>query len=664
MIPLVGGSAVGCAMATLSLPKYHLSYTPFANNEAHLKRYWADYQIPWHYLDKEDLGKDDLPNTGQIDFINSVCPCAGLSTLNKKTTGEEGRGSCAVQNDWMLKSAQFVLSTVRPKVLWGENAPALYQGAELLVQKLVTIGKNYGYTFSMVKTDSLLHGLPQRRVRTFYFFWKSPTVPMLSWKSTPTPRLVDYLKQIPPEASLQDVFMQDGVASERYRPYQFILEREGLTHPEFSQKFGRGTIAKYLEKQGLMDECIAWLEQNYPNETFFTSRNHCRTNIAALEHMKNKLSRGLGYWDDSLKFMGEYFSAVISKNISYAIHPTEDRFFNVRELLHLMGMPHDFEMENPKKNINHICQNVPVNTAADWAEEVVKFCRGEAEMTPYSFLRQDNTNQTITDSVLPGDDLTSTLNKKQSVFSPTNKSKTYRGPKLDLKLEKLDIKLNNFNQRKIKIEDMMENRSLPGPRSPRSPLDTRESFSYPLVKSVMKTSQIFECGLCRYRTKVKEDLHSHWRSNCNKIKSANRFNCSSCGNSDLSTEDMKTHWMFCHVKTEPMNETFEPETNNTIESGSGLTFEPITNETLDVDSNEIFDKYKGKFETMTNETFEPVNNVTFEPFEPTKFDEFEPVKYEPFKPMKFEPFEPMKFEPVKYETFETMNNDTYVWANI
>ena len=77
-----------------------------------------------------------------------------------------------------------------------------------------------------------------------------------------------------------------------------------------------------------------------------------------------------------------------------------------------------------------------------------------------------------------------------------------------------------------------------------------------VVKSEMKTSQIFECGLCRYRTKVKEDLHSHWRSNCNKIKSVNRFNCRSCGNSDLSTEDMKTHWMFCHVKTEPMNETF------------------------------------------------------------------------------------------------------------
>ena len=32
-------------------------------------------------------------------------------------------------------------------------------------------------------------------------------------------------------------------------------------------------------------------------------------------------------------------------------------------------------------------KNVPVDTAADWASEVVKFCKGEAEMTEESFLR-------------------------------------------------------------------------------------------------------------------------------------------------------------------------------------------------------------------------------------------------------------------------------------
>ena len=79
--------------------------------------------------------------------------------------------------------------------------------------------------------------------------------------------------------------------------------------------------------------------------------------------MKKKLSQNLGYWDDSIRFMGtDSFTAVIRKNILMAVHPVQDRFFSVRELLHLMGMPHDYKIDDIK-NINHVCQNVPVRTA-------------------------------------------------------------------------------------------------------------------------------------------------------------------------------------------------------------------------------------------------------------------------------------------------------------
>ena len=78
-----------------------------------------------------------------------------------------------------------------------------------------------------------------------------------------------------------------------------------------------------------------------------------------------------------------------------AVHPTEDRFLNAREMMHLMGLPHDFEIDYAKKNINHIAQNVPVATAQDWADEVVKFCRGECEMTEFTFMKQDNMKQEV-----------------------------------------------------------------------------------------------------------------------------------------------------------------------------------------------------------------------------------------------------------------------------
>ena len=74
MIPLIGGSAIGCSRATLSQPLFHLSYQEFAANEVHLMNYWPD--VPTFWLNNFD---DDVPpklleilDAGEIDFVNSV----------------------------------------------------------------------------------------------------------------------------------------------------------------------------------------------------------------------------------------------------------------------------------------------------------------------------------------------------------------------------------------------------------------------------------------------------------------------------------------------------------------------------------------------------------------------------------------------------------------
>ena len=117
-----------------------------------------------------------------------------------------------------------------------------------------------------------------------------------------------------------------------------------------------------------------------------------------LEHQQYKTSQGLGYWDASPHFFHDSFSALIGRNMFNGVHPIENRYLNVREMLHLMGLPLDFGIENPKQ-VNHIAQNVPVTTAMDMADEVKKFCNGEAKMTNYTFLKQDNTNHKIIESV-------------------------------------------------------------------------------------------------------------------------------------------------------------------------------------------------------------------------------------------------------------------------
>ena len=42
MIPLMGGSAMGCERATGVRPLFHLSYTTFAANESHLVKAWPE----------------------------------------------------------------------------------------------------------------------------------------------------------------------------------------------------------------------------------------------------------------------------------------------------------------------------------------------------------------------------------------------------------------------------------------------------------------------------------------------------------------------------------------------------------------------------------------------------------------------------------------------
>ena len=89
--------------------------------------------------------------------------------------------------------------------------------------------------------------------------------------------------------------------------------------------------------------------------------------------MVRTLDMDLGFWDDSIKFI-----AVIKKNLLFAIHQEEERFFNVPEL---MGMPHDFELDHVK-NINHVCQMVPVNMARDWAARTRwSILQGELELS-------------------------------------------------------------------------------------------------------------------------------------------------------------------------------------------------------------------------------------------------------------------------------------------
>ena len=48
---------------------------------------------------------------------------------------------------------------------------------------------------------------------------------MLDWKFQEKKHLIDYLKEIPEDATLRDMFMVAGKVTDHYLPYEFVLEK-------------------------------------------------------------------------------------------------------------------------------------------------------------------------------------------------------------------------------------------------------------------------------------------------------------------------------------------------------------------------------------------------------------------------------------------------------
>jgi site-specific DNA-cytosine methylase len=166
IVPLIGGETIAMQNVANTKPEYILSYSAFEANDRQLVEYYEN-KVPYYHLD--DGVHRDLPS---VDVINTVCPCAGLSSLSPSAS------STNRNNDWMLATARHVLGSLKPKVFWGENAPRLASKmGEPIVEELRRIAGQNGYTFSIYKTKSILHGLSQVRDRTFYFFWQGDKIP-------------------------------------------------------------------------------------------------------------------------------------------------------------------------------------------------------------------------------------------------------------------------------------------------------------------------------------------------------------------------------------------------------------------------------------------------------------------------------------------------------
>jgi len=375
IVPLIGGETIGAYAAYGSKPDYFLSYSAFADNDSHIRNYMPD--VPFYLLDEGQKA----PHS--VDVVHTVCPCAGLSQLS------HGFGDHNENNKWMGLTANYVLGEMRPKVFWGENAPG-FAGkiGETVRNELKKIGKDNGYTMSVYRTKTLLHGGPQIRERSFYFFWKGDKTPLMNYYNRPHTPIEDVLNGVKSNFQMEPINKKTPSKDDIY--YKFILEEihGGITHKEFAeivepQKVRNADVFSYIERMGYNYQQVgAWMEKHgYEKEV-----EKCKYRDAKLKAGGNIMRRGTIVPKDNIgAFVGHYPTMLT--------HPVEDRYITYREAMTIMGLPSDFELLNPKKSANHICQNVPVQTATDMAEETKKYLNNELVLVDTDYVLQYNHTQ-------------------------------------------------------------------------------------------------------------------------------------------------------------------------------------------------------------------------------------------------------------------------------
>jgi site-specific DNA-cytosine methylase len=306
-----------------------------------------------------------------------------LNSSNKEGSAK-ARGADAIQNEWMYKSSEYVLENVQPQVLWGENAPGLYTAlGKDVADRLYQIGKKHGYSFTVIKTSTSLHGIPQRRTRSFYFFWKSATAPVLEWIKKESPTLEEYLSHAPIGEYSSKSFMKDPLTDDPM--YRWLRDVEGKTMKDAAAEGAKTMLLYVFRKEGRLESLLNYMRG--------LDEKKAEGYVRLFERAQLKK-----VWDATPHINTGDMPAVVGRTLQLAVHPTEERWMSVQEQMWMMGMDENYKLAH--EGFQQISQNVPVPTAADWMEQVCTWLKGGLVDSGIDYTKQDNMAQRI-DTVAP-----------------------------------------------------------------------------------------------------------------------------------------------------------------------------------------------------------------------------------------------------------------------
>jgi site-specific DNA-cytosine methylase len=253
-------------------------------------------------------------------------------------------------------------------------------------EKLIEIGKEFGYSITFYKTNTLKHGIPQYRPRTYGIFYKGENAPILETYNRPYLNSLEYLKLIPKDTKHQDEYVHDEWDITKWEITKYLKQLLGENWRQEMVNFRPHiTSYDYLGRKNLLNDFLEF-QQSLPDKSDIVTKN--------IKHIIKNASEGRNA-RINYRVLGldkEYIYAVIGEMMCRQVHPSEDRLMNIREHMHMMGLPHDYDLESPKEYVK-ITQNVPVKTCEDITTEIVEIIRGNRRLSPYSVLMQDNTKE-------------------------------------------------------------------------------------------------------------------------------------------------------------------------------------------------------------------------------------------------------------------------------
>jgi len=392
IIPLAGGFSLGAMHITGNPPEVIFSYKGFTANDMLLIRYLKKrgFDVPYYHIDDENIDINLITKSykNKLDFIHGIPPCSGLSQAAQRKAGSR---STAPPNDWMYESAKFILNYLTPTLYAFENAPGLYTNAGKEVREnLIKIGEDTGYAITFYKTNTLNHGIPQFRPRTFALFYKGPCSPILHSYNKNIIPIKEYLSQIPNEAKHQDDFMHSDWNISKWEITKFFKKIYGENWRKKILDFKTHiTSYDYLKRADLLNQ-FEEFQKNLPEE------EKSKTVTKDITHVKNKYSQGKNARINHrvLGLDKEYPYAVIGEMMGRQVHPDKDRILNIREHMHLMGLPHDYELQSHKEFVK-ISQNVPVCACEDITREMVEIIKGNRLFAKTSVYMQENNKDEI-----------------------------------------------------------------------------------------------------------------------------------------------------------------------------------------------------------------------------------------------------------------------------